>query len=70
MSGQKGRRQYVAGYAACGDDRQSHGERAFSHAGNVVDGEYAHKIGFLIKKVYETIINFLLFFVKRIKMER
>ena len=56
--------------SACGDYGERYREGAFSYTRDVVNGENAHKKWTSLKKLYETIINFLLFFVKRIKIEK
>ena len=43
MGGEQRRGQNVAGDAAGGDDGERHRQRAFPHAGDIVDGKNAHK---------------------------
>ena len=70
MRGEEGCGQNVARDSACGDYGERYRKGAFSYTRDVVNGENAHKKWTSSKKLYETIINFLLFFVKRIKIEK
>ena len=69
MRRKNGGGDYVAGYAARGDDGQGNAQRAFSYARYIVDRQNAHNLPTPYAENFnKSIIKHLLFFVNRIKI--